>query len=76
MNEVLSCCDCTHVEVISRDNPIKLADLYLCPKLIDADCVLGAKIWVFGTHRKKLALKSSQLVIKRTHSVKIASLYL
>ena len=48
MNEVLSCCDCTHVEVISRDSPIKLADLYLCPKLIDADCVLGAKIWVFG----------------------------
>ena len=29
-----------------------------------------------GTHKKKLALKSFQLVIKRTHSVKIASLYL
>ena len=27
-------------------------------------------------HTKKLALKSFQLVIKRTHSVKIASLYL
>ena len=30
----------------------------------------------FATHKKKLALKSFQLVIKRTHSVKIASLYL
>ena len=29
-----------------------------------------------GTHKKKLALKSFQLVIERTHSVKIASLYL
>ena len=29
-----------------------------------------------ATHKKKLALKSFQLIIKRTHSVKIASLYL
>ena len=59
MNEVLSCCDCTHVEVISRDNPIKLADLYLCPKLIDADCVLGAKIWAFGSVGMVLIFQSS-----------------
>ena len=32
-------------------------------------------VWDY-THKKKLALKSFQLVIKRTHSVEIASLYL
>ena len=40
------------------------------------DSVVGAIIMNNGTHRKKSALKSFCLVIKRVHSVKIASLYL
>ena len=42
-NEMLSHSDCNNVVVISRDNPIELVVLYLCRKLIDADCAIGTR---------------------------------
>ena len=44
----MRCCDGNHMEVISRDNPIKMAVLYLCQKPIDPVCVLGANNWAFS----------------------------